>query len=350
MKKKFAIILVLMIFCIGLAACTKKDNSADTSKNASNTVSNDASKDTSKDTSGDVSKEDKKDTVVCYSFGVMSGGPAWGQYQKGFYDACAELGWEGHYLCPTTDNDMTQLFNLHETAISNGADVMIPCVTDNEAMSDILDKAVEQGITMVGIGLPDPHIPVLIGTDNINLGRKIAEALVQCMGDKEIHVVTMQTILAHPGQTSQVDAFEERLKELRPDAEIVRREECNSSAQTSQDKLSAICLANPQTNAFVSFDCYAGLGAATYVESEGLKGKFCVIGIDASAENFKAMKDGYMDATVAQMWYEMGYEAVKLANDLRNGKDVPANNDSGAEIIMPDDIDKWAEKLEIELD
>jgi len=349
MKKKFAIISALLIFCIGLAACTSQDKSTDTS-NVSNNITEDTSKGTSNDTSSNVSKEDEKDTVVCYSFGVMSGGPAWGQYQKGFYDACEELGWEGHYLCPTVDNDMTQLFNLHETAISNGADVMIPCVTDNEAMSDILQKAVEQGITMVGAsGLPDPHIPVLVGTDNINLGRKIAEALVQCMGDKEIHVVTMQTILAHTGQTSQVDAFEERLHELRPDAEIVRREECNSSAQTSQDKLSAICLANPQVNSFVSFDCYAGLGAASYVESEGLQGKFCVVGIDASAENFKAMKDGYMNATVAQMWYEMGYEAVKLANDLRNGKDVPASNDSGAEIIMPEDIDKWAEKLEIDI-
>lgn len=203
--------------------------------------------------------------VVCYSFGIMSGGPAWGQYQNGFYAACEELGWEGHYLCPTTDNNMAELFNLHDTAISNGADVMIPCVTDTEAMSDILQRAVDAGIVMVGINQADPHFPAMIGTDNTNLGYKIAEALVACMGDKEIHVVTMQTSLALQDQSAEVDAFEEKLLELRPDAEIVRREECNSSAQTSQDKLAAICLANPETNSFVSFDCNAGLGAATYL-------------------------------------------------------------------------------------
>lgn len=208
---------------------------------------------------------EEDDTVVCYSFGIMSGGPAWGQYQNGFYAACEELGWEGHYLCPTADNNMAELFNLHDTAISNGTDVMIPCVTDTEAMSDILQRAVDAGIVMVGINQADPHFPAMIGTDNTNLGYKIAEALVACMGDKEIHVVTMQTILAHQGQTDQVNAFEEKLLELRPDAEIVRREECNSSAQTSQDKLAAICLANPETNSFVSFDCNAGLGAATYL-------------------------------------------------------------------------------------
>ena len=293
---------------------------------------------------------EEDDTVVCYSFGIMSGGPAWGQYQNGFYAACEELGWEGHYLCPTTDNNMAELFNLHDTAISNGADVMIPCVTDNEAMSDILQRAVDAGIVMVGINQADPHFPAMIGTDNTNLGYKIAEALVACMGDKEIHVVTMQTILAHQGQTDQVNAFEEKLLELRPDAEIVRREECNSSAQTSQDKLAAICLANPETNSFVSFDCNAGLGAATYVESEGLQGEFTVIGIDDAVENLQAIKDGTMAATVAQMWYDMGYGAVMLANDLRNGKEVPAKTDSGSTILMPEDVDAWAEKMNIDMD
>ena len=289
------------------------------------------------------------DKVVCYSFGVMSGGPAWGPYQRGFNDACEELGWEGHYLCPTTDNNMSELFNLHDTAISNGADVMICCVTDNEAMADILQKAVDQGITMVGINQSDPHFPVMIGTDNVNLVNKIAEALVQCMGDKEINVVTMQTILAHQGQTDQVDAFVAKLLELRPDAKVVSREECWSSAQQSQDKLAAVCLANPEANCFVSFDCYAGLGAVTYVESEGLQGEFTVIGIDDAVENLRAMKEGTMAATVAQMWYRMGHEAVMLASQLKEGKELPATNDSGATIIMPEDIDAWVEEMGIDL-
>lgn len=293
---------------------------------------------------------EEDDTVVCYSFGIMSGGPAWGQYQNGFYAACEELGWEGHYLCPTTDNNMAELFNLHDTAISNGADVMIPCVTDTEAMSDILQRAVDAGIVMVGINQADPHFPAMIGTDVVNLGHRVAEALVACMGDKEIHVVTMQTSLALQDQSAEVDAFEEKLLELRPDAEIVRREECNSSAQTSQDKLAAICLANPETNSFVSFDCNAGLGAATYVESEGLQGEFTVIGIDDAVENLQAIKDGTMAATVAQMWYDMGYGAVMLANDLRNGEEVPAKTDSGSTILMPEDVDAWAEKMNIDMD
>ena len=113
--------------------------------------------------------------------------------------------------------------------------------------------------------------------------------------------------------------------------------------------LAAICLANPQTNCFVSFDCYAGLGASTYVESEGLQGKFTVIGIDDAVENLRCMQQGTMAATVAQMWYKMGHDAVMLANDLRNGKEIPANTDSGTAIIMPDGIDAWVEEMGLDM-
>lgn len=202
------------------------------------------------------SEQGNKEKLTVYSFGPMTGGAAWGQFEKGFYDACNELGWEGHYLAPTADNNMSELITLHETAITNGADVMLPLVIDADAMSDMLDTAVEKGITMVAVQQSAPQIKSLIGTDANNLGANVAEALVKCMGDKEIHVVTMQSLLSTTLQTLQVDAFEKRLMELRPDAEIVRREECNSSAQMAQDKLSAVCIANPETNALVSFDSY----------------------------------------------------------------------------------------------
>ena len=56
-----------------------------------------------------------------------------------------------------------------------------------------------------------------------------------------------------------------------------------------------------------------------------------------------------MAATVAQMWYRMGHEAVMLASQLKEGKELPATNDSGATIIMPEDIDAWVEEMGIDL-
>lgn len=335
MKKLLSVLLIIAL-TLALFGCA---NNAATDR-SNNTMANDSDK----------VADGNGETVVAYSFGPMTGGAAWGQFEKGFNDACEELGWEGHYLAPTADNNMTELINLQETAITNGADVMIPLVVDVDAMSDMLDSAVEKGIAMVAVYQSAPQIPGVIGTDAVNLGYNIAEALAQCMEGKEIHVVTMQTTLSTSVQNLQVDAFEERLLELCPDAVIVRREECNSSAQTAQDKLAAVCIANPETNALVSFDSYAGLGAASYVEAEGIQDDFCVIGIDDAKEILLAIKHGTMDATVAQMWYKMGYESVKLAEKVRNGEEIPANTDSGTTIVMPEDVDAWAAEVGVDLE
>lgn len=333
MKKLMSVLLILAL-SISLIACGNGAGSPEATDAPAN---------------NDANVPADGEVITAYSFGPMTGGAAWGQFEKGFYDACAELGWEGHYLAPTADNNMSELINLQETAITNGADVMIPLVVDVDAMSDMLDSAVEQGISMVAVYQSAPQVPGVIGTDAVNLGYNVAEALAKCMEGKEIHVVTMQTMLSTSVQNLQVDSFEERLLELRPDAVIVRREECNSSAQTAQDKLAAVCIANPETNALVSFDSYAGLGASSYVEAEGIQDEFCVIGIDDAKEILLAIQNGTMDATVAQMWYKMGYESVKLAEKVRNGEEIPANTDSGTAIVMPEDVESWAAEVGVDL-
>ena len=61
-----------------------------------------------------------------YAVSVMSGGAAWGQYEVGFNKACEELGYEGHYLAPQSFNSAAELVNLTETAITNGANIILP--------------------------------------------------------------------------------------------------------------------------------------------------------------------------------------------------------------------------------
>ena len=55
--------------------------------------------------------------VKAYAVTVMSGGAAWGRFEAGFLEACEELGWEGHYLAPSTANDYTAMVQLTETAL-----------------------------------------------------------------------------------------------------------------------------------------------------------------------------------------------------------------------------------------
>lgn len=344
MKKRMlrSVIALLLVagLAVGLAAC-----SGSTPANTGNaeTKANAESAAPAKD---DAPAEEK---FSVYSFGPMTGGAAWGAFEEGFYAACEELGYEGHYLAPTANNDWGAILNLHETAITNGADAIMDLALDPAAYDDILKRGQEEGVILLGLLNDNEHNVGYIGTDPVGLGAAEAEALCTLMEGKDIYVVAMQTDLSNQGQIEQVDAFEAKLKELRPDAVIVSREACNSSAQTAQDRLSAVCTAHPETNSLVSFDSYAGLGAAAYVSAEGLEDSFTVVGIDAAKEILLCIQDGSMKATVAQAWYTMGYEGVKLIEKVKNGEEIPWYTDPGTPIVYPENMDEMIEQLHVDM-
>ncbi len=330
-KKLLSIMLAVVLVCaVALSGC------------GGNTATPPAAGSTSDGAPSEAASRTIKEKPSIYIVTVMSGGAAWGQYEAGFNKACEELGWDGHYLAPQSFNSAAELVTLCETAITNGADILLPVIVDNDAFSDVLDSAKAKNIPMVGVQVDDSHLDAVIGTDPVNLGYAIAEALVQVMGDEPINVATMQTGLAHAIQNTQREAFEKKLLELRPDAKVVDRLECNSNAATSADKISATYLANPDCNSMVSFDSYAGLGGAAFVEEKGLQGKFKVVGIDDGAEILRCIKSGTMACTVAQMWYDIGYKSVYIAKDVYEGKTVDHYSDAGSAIILADQVDKWA--------
>ena len=191
--------------------------------------------------------------VKAYAVTVMSGGAAWGRFEAGFMEACEELGWEGHYLAPSTANDYTAMVQLTETALNDGADVLAVCVSDTGLFQEVLQRAKDAGVTLIGAAAGvEEYMSALVGTDAVQLGVNTADTLVELMGDKPIHVATGQTLLSIEMQNVQVQSFIDRLAEIRPDAVVVDRFENNSVASTAADKLSALYIANPELNAVVS--------------------------------------------------------------------------------------------------
>lgn len=132
----------------------------------------------------------------------MSGGAAWGRFEAGFLEACEELGWEGHYLAPSTANDYTAMVQLTETALNDGADVLAVCVSDTGLFQEVLQRAKDAGVTLIGAaaGL-EGYTSALVGTDAAQLGANTADTLVKLMGDKPIHVAAGQTLLANEMRT-----------------------------------------------------------------------------------------------------------------------------------------------------
>jgi ribose transport system substrate-binding protein len=299
-------------------------------------------------------KKTSNDRLKVYAVSVMSGGAAWGQFEKGFLEACRAAGWEGHYLAPSASNVDTEMVNLLETAITNGADILFPVVTSEDTFADVLIRARERKIPMVSVaGGSEKYTETLVGTDPQALGEDAANALVRAMEGKPIYVAPMQTQLTNSGQNDQRQAFEDTLKKLRPDAVIVDRLDCNSNAMIAADKFSALKLGHPELNSMISLDSYAGLGAAAFVEEKGLQDQFCVVGIDDAPEILRAIQNGTMTCTVAQMWYQFGLRCVELAKTVYDNygdtTKYKYDNRMRTAIIFPEDVDTWVKTYNIDM-
>ena len=296
--------------------------------------------------------EDKNDdgAVKIFLVSPLIGGSAWGNCQKGFEARCAELGWEGTYLGPVTTANTAEMVELAELAISNGADIIIGNWNDQEAFNDAVDRAIEKGITLLGINYKlEGRVDNYCGIDPVKLGYIQAETLVQNMGDQPINVVYMQPRLSSQSHNINYSSFCEKLAELRPDAVVISQEESESNTQVAYDKLSAILLAHPETNALVADCSMAAVGAATLVEERNMMDTFYVQGIDGGAEILNYVVSGHADCTIIQDWLSVGTGAVDLAKTLYEGGTVDGFTGMGAYALYADGVEAYAAAEGIDL-
>ena len=292
-----------------------------------------------------------EEAVKIFLVSPLIGGSAWGNCQKGFEARCAELGWEGTYLGPVTTANTAEMVELVELAISNGADIIIGNWNDQEAFNDAVDRAIEKGITLLGINYSLPgRAENYCGIDPVKLGYIQAETLDKNMPkDEQVHVVYMQSKLSSQSHNINYASFCEKLAELRPDAVVISQEESESNTQVAYDKLSAILLAHPECNAFVADCSMAAVGAATLVEERNMADTFYVQGIDGGPEILEYVLSGHADCTIIQDWLSVGTGAVDLAKTLYEGGTIDGFTGMGAYPLYADGVHAYAEAEGIDL-
>lgn len=282
---------------------------------------------------------------------VMQGGPAWGMAEKGFLDACEELGWDGQFVAPTTTNDMTGMLEYTESAITNGADVLIGPFFDKDAFGDTLKNAFENGIYIAGTNcyLGEEYQNFWIGTDPVGMGKTQAETLVALVGEEDLcTVVYMQTNSTSTTQNQQYESFCDYLADYE-NITVFGQEYCNSDEVYAAETISNLVKANPEINACVCADGNGCIGVANYVDESGNADTFISIGIDDAADTLNYVVSKALDCTIAQDFYKMGYESCFMIQKIIDGEEVPYDNDSGSVVIAPEDVEAYAEEKGIEL-
>jgi len=118
----------------------------------------------------------------------------------------------------------------------------------------------------------------------------------------------------------RVTCFEKYMKKHYPGITVLPQQISGDSISKASSLATDLIMSHPDISAIYAVDSFNGQGVGTAVSAAGKAGKIKVIAIDAEPQEVSLMKQGVIQALVAQQPYNVGKTAVQYAFDALTGK------------------------------
>jgi ribose transport system substrate-binding protein len=240
----------------------------------------------------------------------------------GAQEAADELGVNLDVQGPNAFDPTAQTPVLN-AVIAKEPDAILIAPTHVTAMIPPLQQAQDQGIEIVLVDtiVEDDSIGVSrIATDNVEGGRVAGETLVDLIGGEgSVFVNTTQPGVSTVEQRQQ--GFEEVI-EGESGIEYLGAEFNNDDATRAARITSSVLAANPDLAGIFATNLFSAEGAATALRESGKLGQVKIVGFDASPGQVDQLKEGLVQALVAQNPREIGRQGVEQAVAALEGETV----------------------------
>lgn len=269
---------------------------------------------------------------------------------SGVQTACKDLGCKLIYFDP--QNDPTKQASQIDDMIASGINALVYIPYDSAGAQTVLQTCKDKGIKVINIDNvvqkdDESLVDGIIASDNTQLGYLSGDWVVKHHPDgANILIVHLQTA---ESCVINVDGFWKAIKEEAADPSAykeVQVVEGKGDTNATFDVVSDALQAHDNINVIYCINDTSALGAVQAVEEAGKTGKIDILGKDGAPIGKHAIKDGQMVQTSAQRPTYMGYQGVREAVDLLNGKKIKFNTSIESYSITKDnigdfDLDAW---------
>ncbi|MFA5531660.1 MAG: substrate-binding domain-containing protein, partial [Thiohalomonadaceae bacterium] len=241
------------------------------------------------------------------------------------------------------DDDAAKQQGQVENFVAQGVDAIILNPVDKVQSAAAVDFAAEAGIPVITINTTSdsPNVTAHVGSDDIEAGVLQMERLLSVAPDNP-RVAYINAVLGHSAQVFREIGYKQVL-DANPDATLV----VQNTADWSGDK--ALQLVENWIQNYpdgidliaVQADCIL-IGAITAVEDAGLAGKILLGGMDCDMPVMEKIKEGVVDNSIWQDGLGQGENALRLAIDVANGKQI-SDYIIPFEVCTPDNVDRYIE-------
>ncbi|MDZ4858665.1 MAG: ABC transporter substrate-binding protein [Candidatus Hydrogenedentes bacterium] len=257
-------------------------------------------------------------------------------------DLGVEIDWDG----PQKETEVVEQINLIEDKIGAGVDAIVMAACDQDALVDVIKKAMDSKIPVIMIDSGvNSDLPVsFIATDNIAAAEAAARELSKLIGNEgEVGLIPYVKGAGTSEQREQ--GFKTGAAES-PGVQIVDIQYCESDVVKAMNITEDWLTAYRDLKGIFAANEPAAVGAVQALDSAGRSGQIKLVAFDAGDDEIAALKKGTVQALIVQHPFRMGYDGVKAAYEVLQGKAVEKRIDTGFTIVTIENLnDPEVQKL-----
>jgi ribose transport system substrate-binding protein len=260
--------------------------------------------------------------------------PYWQTAANGFNKAAAQYKVTARVVGPSSYDPLSELDALQQAVRAKPSGILIS-VADVSILENEINNAARAGIPVITMD-SDAVISrrlYFIGTNNLDAGRLGGNRLLEKLGSKGNVVVF--TIPGQPNLEERLRGFREVLS-IQPGIKITDIVDIKGDASTAFDKAQHYLTMTglQKIDAFVCLEAVSGKPVADAIKRANLHDRE-LIAWDADPATLDAIKDGTIDATIAQKPYTMGYFGLKLLYEVFHAPPPQLNKDFRLDFYSP---------------
>jgi len=244
------------------------------------------------------------------------------------------------WTAPPGETDLTGQVNIVEDFVNRRVDAIVLAPSHRKALVPAATRAVSAGIPVVVIdsGLDFDRSVSFVATDNYQGGVMAARRMGERLSGRG--TVAILGIAAGAGSGLERESgFQDTIRKEFPGIRIVAYQ------FTESDRTRGLAVAEdfltrfPDLSGLFGSNESSAVAAARAVVNRGLRGKVVVVGFDTSSDLVQGVRDGTIEALVAQQPFRMGCEGVRAAAAALRHEAVAPRIDTGTMLITRANVD-----------
>jgi ribose transport system substrate-binding protein len=274
-----------------------------------------------------------KDTTSFYFQIVLAGARQAGK----------DLGVNVSELGMASEADVAGQISVLENAVASKPAAIVIAPVDYKALGAPIDAAAKS-VPIIGIdsSADSKGFSSFLTTDNEAGGRIAADGLAAAIKAKTGAIkgdVALITNLPNAGSLeARKKGFTEELAAKYPDLKLVADKYADGQATTGLNIATDLITANPNLVGIFASNLIMAQGVGQAVAENKVADKLALVTFDSDDKTVGFLQDGTIAALVVQDPYRMGYDGVKTALAASKGEKVPANVDTGANLVTKENM------------